>query len=416
LEVSNVRNWRYLLYGGLGAVALLIVAGTGLSQFRSGGDSRSGGFRGSSGGTPGGMPGGTPGGMPGGMPSMGGSSSRGGMDPSFMFNRYANGGDVIVISQVRSSFFPQLQEWMTQYAQRNGISSGQLTREQFAGFYQDVLSQQMANRGSFRGGPPSGAPTGVPSGSPTGTVGNTDSFDEERARQRFRERDHNGDGVLSPDEASDTLRAEFSQWDANHNGVIEWDEYKEYYKARNSYMRDQYGQGGGYNPNNPMQPGDPNFPIPEEDRKPTVYRSGNLPKELPPWFAQMDRDRDGQIGLYEWKDAGRTTVEFREIDANQDGFITVEEALRSVKRQALVKNTMPQPGGIQTANAGFDPTSVFGAGSPTSGEKKPEAGKDESKKDDKGSSGGFRGFSGKGSSRGGSTGGSSGGFRPPSRP
>jgi len=242
-------------------------------------------------------------------------------------------------------------------------------------------------------------------------VGNQESFDEERARQRFRERDHNGDGVLSPDEASDTLRAEFSQWDANKNGVIEWDEYKDYYKARNSYVRDQYSQGGSYNPNNPTQPGDPNLPIPEEDRKPVVYRSGSLPKELPQWFAQMDRDKDGQVGLYEWKDAGRTLADFREIDTNQDGFITVEEALRSVKRLALAKNTTPQVGGIQTAKAGFDPSNTFGEGFPTSGEKKPEAGKDEPKKDDKSS--GFRGFSSKGGPRGGSSS-NGGGFRPPS--
>ena len=75
-------------------------------------------------------------------------------------------------------------------------------------------------------------------------------------------------------------------------------------------------------------------PPPEEEKRPVVYRAGKLPKELPPWFAQMDEDKDGQVGLYEWKKAGRPVSEFQAMDLNGDGFITVEEALRYVKIQA----------------------------------------------------------------------------------
>lgn len=64
------------------------------------------------------------------------------------------------------------------------------------------------------------------------------------------------------------------------------------------------------------------------DARPTVYRAGKLPKGLPPWFEQLDTDKDGQIGLYEWRKAGKSLEEFAEIDANGDGFITFEEALR----------------------------------------------------------------------------------------
>ena len=65
-----------------------------------------------------------------------------------------------------------------------------------------------------------------------------------------------------------------------------------------------------------------------------VYRAGKLPKELPPWFAQMDEDKDGQVGLYEWKKAGRPVNEFLAMDLNGDGFVTVEEALRYTKIQS----------------------------------------------------------------------------------
>ena len=43
-------------------------------------------------------------------------------------------------------------------------------------------------------------------------------------------------------------------------------------------------------------------------------------------FLPGDRDRDGQIGFYEWRRfAGRSMREFQELDRNQDGFVTPRE-------------------------------------------------------------------------------------------
>src|SRR5262249_34213124 len=56
-----------------------------------------------------------------------------------------------------------------------------------------------------------------------------------------------------------------------------------------------------------------------------------IPKEAPSWFTDLDTDRDGQIGLYEWKKAGKDMAEFASLDLNNDGFITAEEWLRSQK-------------------------------------------------------------------------------------
>src|SRR4029077_16432070 len=80
----------------------------------------------------------------------------------------------------------------------------------------------------------------------------------------------------------------------------------------------------------------------EEDRKPVVHRAGKLPKELRAWFKELETDGDGQIGLYEWKASGRPLDEFMKMDRNGDGFLTVEEVLRSV---AAAK---PQTGDSQT--------------------------------------------------------------------
>ena len=104
-------------------------------------------------------------------------------------------------------------------------------------------------------------------------------------------------------------------------------------------------------------------PPPEEEKRPVVYRAGKLPKELPPWFAQLDEDKDGQVGLYEWKKAGRPLNEFQAIDLNGDGFITVEEALRYVKVQGKnIASAVPGAGVGGTPTFGGPP----GQGGPPS--------------------------------------------------
>src|SRR5262249_15792565 len=58
---------------------------------------------------------------------------------------------------------------------------------------------------------------------------------------------------------------------------------------------------------------------------------GALPKGLPPWFKELDKDRDGQVSLSEWRRGGKKMADFREFDLNGDGFITPEEVLRALR-------------------------------------------------------------------------------------
>ena len=64
------------------------------------------------------------------------------------------------------------------------------------------------------------------------------------------------------------------------------------------------------------------------DTRPVVFHAGKLPtKELPKWFMELDSDKDGQVALFEWHQAGKNIAEFLEWDRNNDGYITAEEAI-----------------------------------------------------------------------------------------
>ena len=65
--------------------------------------------------------------------------------------------------------------------------------------------------------------------------------------------------------------------------------------------------------------------------RPTVYRAGKLPKGLPEWFEKLDTDKDGQVALFEWRNAGKSLEEFEQWDCNGDGLITFEEALYKLR-------------------------------------------------------------------------------------
>jgi Ca2+-binding EF-hand superfamily protein len=220
-------------------------------------------------------------------------------------------------------------------SQQLGITNGQITREQFMAYSQ----QRAQERASGMGGPP--APPGsapgtlpTPGGPASGRSGAAADPNAEAwnrwVEDRFRRYDHNGDGLLNFDEMPESLRAERDKWDTNHDGFIDLNEFKAYYQAR---TQQRMAESGAASPFGALPVDQYGLPITvpveeEEDKKPVVYRSGKLPKELPSWFKQLDTDNDGQIGLYEWKLSGRSIEEFQSMDRNNDGFLTIEEVLR----------------------------------------------------------------------------------------
>lgn len=136
------------------------------------------------------------------------------------------------------------------------------------------------------------------------------------ADRLFEQLDRDHDGVLSGDEQPPGLRAARGKWDANRDGSVNRAEYRGYFagRVRESLSDRTNGDAGSGR------------------ARPTVYRAGKLPPDLPDWFARLDADGDGQVALYEWRDSGWTVEDFQHLDRNDDGFLTADELAWHVAR------------------------------------------------------------------------------------
>lgn len=156
----------------------------------------------------------------------------------------------------------------------------------------------------------------------------------ERAAKMFRKLDRNGDGVLSSDEMPEFLRSQLRDWDRNRDGAIDATEYLAYFQASLKWVADRVASGEI--PIKLPKGAAPVAPPPEPTAKaaappaPSPAVPGRQPPaqaQLPDWFTKLDADGDGQVGLYEWKKAGRPIAEFLEMDRNHDGFLEAKELL-----------------------------------------------------------------------------------------
>jgi hypothetical protein len=236
----------------------------------------------------------------GGMQIMGqGANFQQMMDPSKIFDQLSMGNDYVDINSMRMGK-AQAMQW----AQDNGITSGQLNRDQF----EQYMNAQMAK---MQGGGPGGGRTGGPM---------TPEQIDQTAERLFKLADKNQDGFLTEDEMSGSLRQVWQKWDFDGDGLINLEEYKMYF--RDLQAKRQANNDGQLDVINKEL---------EWEKRPTVYRYGHLPPQLPAWFSLYDTDKDGQVGLYEWRAAGQPVDRFQEMDRNGDGLLTVEEVLYFMK-------------------------------------------------------------------------------------
>jgi hypothetical protein len=306
-----------------------------------------GGFGGPGGGF--GGPGGGFGGPGGGFGGPGGGG-RGGMDPeriwTMLQSQTGDTGDTIDLSKVP----PTLRQMSRMMAERMGTEplpeSGIMTKAQFLEYSARNTARITANLsggpGGGFGGPGGGfgGPGGGFGGPGGGFGGPGGGFggpgggggERDRAAERIRQQDKDGDGRVSYAEADDGLKRDWERTDLNRDGYVTVDEYRAF------FANSRGGRGGGDNNQwNQWNPGawgndqgwgrmDPRQPV--EEPKPVAMRYGHLPKGLPDWFDRDDKDKDGQIALWEWIRSGGTIEEFKLYDLNSDGLLTADELVR----------------------------------------------------------------------------------------
>lgn len=165
------------------------------------------------------------------------------------------------------------------------------------------------------------------------------SIQTEQSARLFRRLDQNNDGLLSNDEMPETLRDERAKWDKNGDGFIDPDEYAAYYQAQLKRVADQVASGEIQlkGAKLPATPAPSPTPTPSKGPAPKPGAAAAKLPPLPDWFKQLDTDGDGQIGLYEWKAAGRPVAEFLAMDRNGDGYLEPDEVRAYLAEQAKAK-------------------------------------------------------------------------------
>lgn len=123
----------------------------------------------------------------------------------------------------------------------------------------------------------------------------------------FRVLDRDGSGSLEVGEWTDRHRADARKADLNDDRRIDPAEYRAYFAARVTDGVEGAAKAAKSDP--------------------AAAKGG-----LPGWFTDLDTDADGQVGLYEWRVAGRAIGEFTEMDGDGDGLLTPGEYRRYAGR------------------------------------------------------------------------------------
>lgn len=274
--------------------------------------------------------------------------TRFGGDPAQMFDRLSGGKDVIT----RDSLDDRAKFMFDMFAKQMGVTNGQITRSQFTQGADQMRSMMGGGMGGFGGRGP-----GAGGGGSTMTPQQQDEF----AAERFRRSDRNSDGFIDQGEMNERLKPNFQQYDANKDGMIDLNEYKGYMKSFFNQQATEAPQGAAVSigadgkmsinltPSTGSAVANPESAKVDDEARAPVFRHGKLPKDIPNWFEQLDTDKDGQIGLYEWVKASKAVDEFRPMDRNDDNFITIDELMAYVRSGSK----SPAPG---TAVANAPPT------------------------------------------------------------
>ena len=120
----------------------------------------------------------------------------------------------------------------------------------------------------------------------------------------FQRYDRNSDGKVTPEELPD--KTTFARFDLNKDGAITLEEYNQV--------------AGGAAPAAPSKPG----------TKPAGNTGAAKTPSPMEWFNQTDRNKDGKLSFLE-----ALSPQFKQLDTDGDGFVTLAEYKSHLNRQAL---------------------------------------------------------------------------------
>jgi hypothetical protein len=160
----------------------------------------------------------------------------------------------------------------------------------------------------------------------------------------FRSHRLNKDGMLTKDAAEPPLKAQWDIWDFDGNGLIDSQEYRAFNWAQRFGIRVTKDGPNPFRPSWAVEP------------RPPVYRKGKLPTTLPSWFLDLADNEEGQVFLFDWRNAGRKDEDFIAMDLNGDGILTAAEVLDFMKRIASMATSIlvVQPGSGSVTEIGPD--------------------------------------------------------------
>ncbi len=158
--------------------------------------------------------------------------------------------------------------------------------------------------------------------------------ENDEADKAFRALDRNGDGELEAAEQTTGLKDEKGRFDADSNGRISKEEYRDYFRKKVAVKVEVLAAA--------KSGGDPL--VRPSDSK-TLAKPGAKPGPVvPDWFTTLDADKDGQISLFEWRDGNKPADLFKEMDLDGDGLLTKDEYLRWVKLKEIDLNQRRREG------------------------------------------------------------------------